>query len=135
MVLKHWGQELAKIGVHFSEVYIEYHNHLHRDFQPNSNRPAAFPTLCEVLSDKNKKSVEKMLNAMIRLSLGSCEYPLFTWEVLEAEVGQPLTIVDKWLAGRIADASDNHILMTEQNEFRVELTRDNVDEIKKLILF
>ena len=130
MVLKQWGQELAKIGVHFDEVYIEYGNHLYRNFHLDTKRPP----LCEVLSDKNKKSVEKMLNAMIRLSLGSCEYPLFTWEVLEAEVGQPLTVVDKWLAGRIADASDNHILMTEQDEFHVDLTRDNVAQVKELIL-
>lgn len=132
-VLKHWGQELAKIGVRFDDVYIEYHNHLFKEFHPVPH-PTSYPTLCEVLDDKHKHFVRQMLEAMIQLSLGSYEYPVYNWEMLEAQVGRPLTDVDKWLAGRIANASGNRILITEHGEIRLEFSRKDVSILKKLIL-
>jgi hypothetical protein len=132
-ILKNWGQELSKIGVQFDEVYVEHHNHLYKKFQPKTDQNS-YPKLCEVVSDSNKKSIEQMLDAMIQLSLGSCEFTQFTWDMLEAQVGRPLTTVDKWLAGRMADASDNHILISEQNKLRIDLTREAVTEIRKKIL-
>ena len=92
-----------------------------------------YPPLCDVLKEKNKKSVEQMLDAMIELCLGSYEYPVFNWEMLEAQVGRPLTDVDKWLAGRIADTSGKRILMTEGGELRLEFSREDVGIIKQLI--
>ena len=132
-VLENWGRELTKIDVRFNEVYIEYHNHLFKDFNPSPNS-IDYPPLCNVLDAESKKSVEKMLEAMIELCLGSYGYSVFHWEMLEAQVGRPLTDVDNWLVGRIADASENRILMTEQGELRLEFGREDVSKIKKLIL-
>jgi hypothetical protein len=131
-VISNWGLELRKIGVQFNEVYFEYKNHLLTDFDPVSDSPA-WPPLSAVVGTKNRKFVQEMFDAMIELSLGSCEYPQFTWETLEAQVGHPLTGVDRWLAKRIADASDNHIIINEQNEIRIEVKRGEVAEIRKLI--
>jgi hypothetical protein len=114
-------------------VYIEYHNHLFKDFHPGSHS-MPYPPLCNVLEVKSKNSVKKMLDAMIELCLGSYEYPVFDWEMLEAQVGRPLTEMDRWLAGKIADASENHILISEHGELRLDFRRKDVSYIKTLIL-
>lgn len=128
-VIESWGQELKKIGVKFDEVYFEYKNHLTLKFDPNLKKPS-WPPLSEVVGANKKKSVKEIFDAMIELTLGSCEYHLYTWETLEAQVGRPLTGIDKWLARRIADASDNQILITEQNEIQIVVPRENVKNIK-----
>jgi hypothetical protein len=131
-VIKDWGRELKKIGVQFDEVYFEYKNHLYINFDPVSN-PHSYPPLCEVVGKKNKKSVKEIFDAMIELSLGSCEYPQFSWETLEAQVGHPLTSVDKWLARRIADASENRIVINDQDDICIEVARGEVKKIKQHI--
>jgi hypothetical protein len=133
LVLMNWKDELTKIGVQFDEVYIEYRNHLYKEFISGSDG-LTHQSLSKVVGGKNMKSIEKMLDAMIQLSLGSCEFSRFTWEMLEAQVGQPLTAVDKWLAGRIADASDNHIQILEQGELCLSISREEAIEIKNRIL-
>jgi hypothetical protein len=45
-----------------------------------------------------------------------------------------LTSVDKWLARRIADASSNKVIITEQNEIHINLNRDEAESIKRHIL-
>jgi hypothetical protein len=132
-VLKHWNNELGKIGVQFDDVYIEYRNRLYKKFLPGSDGPI-HESLIDIVGIKNMKSIEKMLDAMIQLSLGSCEFSQFSWETLEAQVGRPLTSVDKWLAGRIAEASDNYIQITEKNDFCIKLTRETVNKTRERIM-
>ena len=128
-VLHNWSYELNKIGVQFDAVFIEYRNHLYKE-SPFYSGKLDFPRLSEVVDKGVQKSVKQLLDSMIQLSLGSYGYTQFTWETLEAQVGRPLTAVDKWLVERIADASDHHILITEQNELRIEVPRKFVGELK-----
>jgi hypothetical protein len=137
-VLVCWHDELDKIGIHLKQVYIEYHNHLFKEFDlpvPNPRTGShVYPPLCEVMDEKNKESVEKIFKAMIHLTIGSYGYSKFNWELLEAEIGRPLTSVDKWLVGRIADISGNRIVITEQGNLHLEFNRENASELQQLIL-
>jgi hypothetical protein len=132
-VLTDWNSELKKIGVEFDDVYIEYQNRIFKkiDFNPIVTK---YPHFITVFAPDKYKAIDQMLNGMFQLYLGSCGYAQFSWEILEAQVGRPLTSVDKWLARRIADASSNKVIITEQNEIHINLNRDEAESIKRHIL-
>jgi hypothetical protein len=126
LVLSNWGDELKRVGIRFENVFIEYQNQLFKELpvpvpDPQPSTGGQRPTLCEVLDQEATAAVKDMLEASIQLSLGSLGYSHFRWESLEAQVGRPLTDVDRWLAERMADASDGAIVVTDAGEVRVHL--------------
>jgi hypothetical protein len=131
-VVAEWGKDLSEIGVRFREVYIEYRDILYTTFNPKG----AAPALGEVVHKENRKSVERLLDATIQLALGSYGYPRFTWRSLEAQVGRPLTDVDKWLMGRIGNSSPHlSVLITpEPQGLEISVDRGKVEAIRKRVI-
>ena len=131
-VVAEWGKDLSEIGVRFREVYIEYRDALYTAFNPE--RPA--PALGEVVHEENRKSVGRLLDAMIRLALGSYGYPRFTWQSLEAQVGRPLTDVDKWLVRRMGNSSPylSVLITPEPRGLEISVDRGEVEAIRKQVV-
>jgi hypothetical protein len=127
--LNNWKQELTKIGVCFDDVFVEHNNRLYKPFHLSAND---IDDLTQVVGEKRGKTLKEILDAMIQLYRGSCGYPVFAWETLEAQVSRPLTKVDKWLASRIATASDRHIMITEQNEIHFNFSAEENNELEKI---
>jgi hypothetical protein len=131
-VVTEWGKALSETGVRFKEVYIEYRDALYTTFDPKGKAPP----LGKAVVEENRKAVEKLLDAMIQLALGSYGYPRFTWRSLEAQVGRPLTNVDKWLVGRMGNSSPHlSVLITsEPQELEINVDRREVEAIRREVV-
>jgi hypothetical protein len=137
-VIHAWGGELQKLGISFKNVYIEYENRLYTELKYDKTTDRPYPqSLRNVVGSGNPNlltSMQQILGAMIQLSLGSYGFTRFPWEILEAQVGRPLTPLDRWLTMKLADVSENSIVINDQNELHLNLTRDNLnDELTALL--
>jgi hypothetical protein len=127
-VITNWKEPLIEIGVEFNAVYIEYYNHLYSD----DFDPKARPALGDVVSDQTA-CLEPLFEAIVRLALGTCDYPDFTWQALEGQVGRQLGHVDKWLVKRMGQVSPEvlGILVTGENSLKIKVSRD-MEALEKL---
>ncbi len=85
------------------------------------------------LSKKSQdENLRVLLNAIVKLYLGSLGNRWFTWEALEAETGRYLESRDKWLAERINLASkDLRVIFHGDNRLFIRFDPDKLNCIYK----
>jgi len=130
-VVGSWAKILEQIDIKFSSVYIEYSNHLLRNFSEINNQDG-FPCLSNTINTKTTQ-IEKLFNAIVSLSLGSYDYEKFSWEALEAQVGDPLHDIDRWLVKKISDVSDGLILLDNGDSIIISPLRKSLPDLRKKI--
>jgi hypothetical protein len=123
-----WGKILEKGGIKFSEVYTEYGSRLYTELSISTPRPFS-----EVVEEELRPSVQTLFDAITKLYFGSYRYDKFTWHSLEAQVGRPLNGKEKWLLGKLGNATDDFRVLADPNEemLRVEIKDGAISDIKK----
>ena len=132
LVIHSWTKVLSQIDVEFSCVYIEYNNHLFQDFKIYKDSES-YPCLTDVVK-LHESRIEHLFEALVTLSFGSYDFDRFSWGALEAQVGDPLHEMDKWLIQKIADYSDDKITIDGEDGVIIHLKRDEYHALQSNIL-
>jgi len=128
-----WGKFLLEHDIRFHDVFYEHRNSLlsKLDFdEKNEIKKEALATLLNKNRDEKRPGVKELLDAMIRLYLGSLEYDTFKWQALEAEVGYILTEREKWILERINYITPElNICFSKDDNIKINLSRKNIKKI------
>jgi hypothetical protein len=130
-VIGSWAKVLEQIDIKLSGVYIEYSNHILQNLSEITNKDG-FPCLSMTINTKAPQ-IKKLFDAIVSLSLGSYDYEKFSWEALEAQVGDPLHDIDRWLVKKISDVSDGLILLDHDDSIIVSPLRKSLPDLRKKI--
>jgi hypothetical protein len=129
-----WGELLKTSGdIRLREVYIERANHLYKELDTSLEQPS----LGEILDEKEKVSLQALLNAAIKLALGGYGHHDFSWMSFEAQVGKPLTDFEKWLTLRMGSITPDFRIIgnLRTEDLRIEIKNNgDIAEIKKAII-
>jgi hypothetical protein len=122
-VLRNWSKPLNNEDIHYDYAFLEHGNTLCL----NPIEDIKFSKIFDQDVDKNsgkdtKKELERLVNAIIDLALGSLEYESFRWRSLEAKIGRLLTDRDKWFVKWLSPASKhklNIVFIPEDEKIRI----------------
>jgi hypothetical protein len=131
-VLTKWGGDLAHIDIKFDDVLFESNNHLLNKLNTLYENETYEP-LINVIGEKKKDRLRKLFDALIELSFGTKGYETFTWDTIEAQVGQSLESVDKWLVEKIADNSNDCIVFNDE-KVHMRSINDNYEYLRNYVL-
>lgn len=128
-----WGKFLIEQNIRFNNVFYEHRNSLlsNLDFDENNEiKKERLATLLDQNKDEKRPGVKSLLDAMVRLYLGSLQYETFKWQALEAEVGYILTEREKWILERINYITPEiNISFYKDDNVKINLSRKNLKQI------
>jgi hypothetical protein len=102
-LVAHWGQQLAPAGVAYEFVFIESDGRL-LSAPPGDDNRGGDSCLATVLETRNPRevpflevgSIERYLDAILRLVRGTRGYCRFPWGAIEGGIGEPLDGRKRW---------------------------------------
>lgn len=133
-VLANWSSLLKEEGIFFSQVFFKHRNRLLVELRsgesPNGRENAKLNDI--FLKDENDKrpGVQELLDAVVKLSLGSMGHDSFNWKSFEAKVGYILTEREKWILQQMNFVTqDFYITFLSKDQLKIHLNRKQLKDI------
>jgi hypothetical protein len=138
-VLEQWSPILSDQGICLNEVFFLYRNRLldNLKFKNGELKPQKLQELFkdstkikEKCSITGKLSIQKLLDAMVELSLGTMGHDIFNLHILEAKVGQVFTYKEKWMVERMNFVTPElYITFLPEDKVQIQVKRENLQKI------
>jgi len=133
-MLSHWGDLLKEEGIAFNHVFFKHRNKLLVELVDRKANPETKPVSLNAIFEKGKQDkrpgVQELLDAIVKMSLGSMGHDAFHWKSLEAKVGYILTEREKWIVKQMNFiTSDCYITFYPNDLLKINLNREKIKEI------
>jgi hypothetical protein len=132
----YWQKFLKEQGIRFSKVLIDSENRLlnniTKDVINEKDNSQKLHTIFNKKDDvDNRPGTKEITDAIMGLYLGSMGNNKFSWNALEAQVGQRLSDREKWLVHRINLVSELNVLFYTEDKLSISF-EVNDSSIKKI---
>lgn len=136
VVLANWGELLKEEGIAFNHVFFMHRNKLLVRLSDSKAENKTKPTTLNTIFEKGKKDkrpgVQELLDAIVRMSLGSMGHDVFHWKSLEAKVGYILTEREKWIVQQMNFVTPEcYITFYPNDHLKITLNREKINAIYK----
>ena len=132
--LTNWSEILCEENIRYLHVFFEHQNMLFDNLSLDDENELSKQGLAILLNENanNGATVKDLLDAIVRLSLGSLGHSVFNWQSLEAKLGCPLFEREKWILQRLNHVSPFlEVRIGLDNKIKLVVVRDKIQEIYK----
>ncbi len=132
-VLTKWSPLLEEHHIAYRRAFYEFKNLLLKQLGLSENLEIARQTLADVLAQPEsdrRPNLQNLLDAIVSLSLGSLGHETFSWQTIEAKIGQALTAREKWMVERMNYASRYlYITFSSPEQLKIQLDAKHIGEL------
>ncbi len=135
IVLDNWSPILEEQNIAFRQVFYEHKNSLLADLDLNNEGNLRHQKLADVLNkqkDDRRPGLQQLVDAIVNLSLGSLGHHTFSWQAIEAKIGQAISLREKWMVERMNYVSPHlYIIFPSEDKLKIHLDRNHITDLYK----
>jgi hypothetical protein len=80
--------------------------------------------------DDRRSGLQELIDAIVNLSLGSLGHNIFSWQAIEAKIGQAISPREKWIVERMNYVSPHlYITFPSSDKLKIHLDRSKITDL------